>query len=301
MPISVTSQMLNFAVFGYNLLFPNEANIDNFTSNHAIGTLLFKSSDDIDISLYSYISPFIKMSGIDCRYIGNREISEISEDDSWIFEVRDRLLLEWNPMKNEIKYRRWCSEDEFLFWILHTFLPFALEFSKRAYIFHSSGVEIKNRSILFIGESYSGKSTLLDAFVKRGFNMIADDSVGLIKRENKFYTISSYPFRRPYRKLRDIGIFTTQYSDGFYLLDAIFILNRVSSDISISLVSGVHKFKYLSDAIFVKRDISDLDRFKFILNLSQNSTLYILNIPNSIDKIDKVIDNILNHFKYISK
>ena len=49
---------------------------------------------------------------------------------------------------------------------------------------HASAMQVGNEAVLFAGQSDSGKSTLLGAFLRRGYKMLADDITGIMTDGN---------------------------------------------------------------------------------------------------------------------
>jgi hypothetical protein len=50
---------------------------------------------------------------------------------------------------------------------------------------HASGIATEAGAVLFSGPSGIGKSTLVTAFIQRGYRMLADDVIGITTQENK--------------------------------------------------------------------------------------------------------------------
>ena len=62
--------------------------------------------------------------------------------------------------------------------------------------FHASAVETDMGAVLFAGRSGSGKSSLLAAFVDRGYAMLADDVTGVRLDANRPVVLSAFPCMR---------------------------------------------------------------------------------------------------------
>ena len=58
---------------------------------------------------------------------------------------------------------------------------------------HASAVAFADRCVAFVGGEGAGKSTTAAAFAKFGFGIVADDIVGLVEREGRFYVLPAYP------------------------------------------------------------------------------------------------------------
>lgn len=59
---------------------------------------------------------------------------------------------------------------------------------------HASAIVLHEQAVLFVGEAGAGKSTTAAALSKRGHALLADDIVGIIERDGKFFAIPAYPY-----------------------------------------------------------------------------------------------------------
>ena len=285
---------ISCSIFGHNLIFIND-NLTNYISPNSIGDIKFIRVDDFDIAQYGKVYNWIKLSNKDARVALSREPFAPLGDSRWALEVKDTLKLGWSG-DMDILFSYSCSVDELLFWIFHTFLPISLDYSNKMSIFHASAIEVNNKSILFLAPSYGGKSTLADNFVKRGYKLLGDDSIGVCIEKESIYTVSSYPFRRPYRRVRELGIYTDSFLSGFVELDKIFLLKRanIDSDIKISSISNIEAFEALSKALFVTYSRLSKEKMSLIAKLVRENNIYRVSIPWSRDRVDEVIDTIIS-------
>ena len=60
----------------------------------------------------------------------------------------------------------------------------ALLHARQMLVLHASVIETTRGAVLFMGRSGTGKSTLLGAFLQRGYAMLADDKAGIILNED---------------------------------------------------------------------------------------------------------------------
>jgi len=85
------------------------------------------------------------------------------------------------------------SDDDVRIFLLGT--PFgALLHQRNILALHASGIQTERGAVLFMGPPASGKSTLLAAFVQRGYAMLADDVTGIVQNENGgVQALSAFP------------------------------------------------------------------------------------------------------------
>lgn len=76
--------------------------------------------------------------------------------------------------------------------LLDHVLPYLL-FGRDQAALHSSAVVIDGMAVAFLGASGRGKSTLCASLVKRGHQLLADDSVLIRRQDNRAYAVPSYP------------------------------------------------------------------------------------------------------------
>ncbi|PKM94034.1 MAG: hypothetical protein CVU84_11225 [Firmicutes bacterium HGW-Firmicutes-1] len=70
----------------------------------------------------------------------------------------------------------------------------AILFQRGRVPFHGSALSINNIGVIITGESGAGKSTVTNALIKKGYNMVTDDVAALeIDEENKLKIYPSYP------------------------------------------------------------------------------------------------------------
>ena len=58
---------------------------------------------------------------------------------------------------------------------------------------HASAVAFEDRSVAFVGQTGSGKSTTAAAFARQGYGVISDDIVALVEHEGSLHVMPAYP------------------------------------------------------------------------------------------------------------
>jgi hypothetical protein len=59
---------------------------------------------------------------------------------------------------------------------------------------HASAVAFEDRSVAFVGQTGTGKSTTAAAFAQQGYGVISDDIVALEEREGALHVMPAYPY-----------------------------------------------------------------------------------------------------------
>lgn len=233
--------------------------------------------------------------------LSDKPFDNIQKNQTISFIVKDVLVFTSNLNQKEILlYRdKECTDDLVKYWLYHTFFPILLTFENRYYFLHSAGVEIENKPVFFIADSFGGKSTLTDFFIKKGHTMISDDKVATYEKDEKIYSIPSYSYHRPYRKMEDLGILVENFSKENKSICAIFNLVKVDkdSDISINKIIGIEKFKALKYATDIDLPIHKKSRFKALTNIANKTDIYNITIPWDLNRLEEVYQAIIEFIK----
>ena len=286
---------ISHSIFGHNLIFINNPDIKDFISFKSIGDIKFIRVDEFDIAQFGRVYDWTQLSAKDARVAMSRDVFSTEGSSRWALEVRDRVKIGWSGEGDIVYYSYTCSLDELLFWILHTFLPLSLDYSKKMSIFHASGVDLGGKSAIFLAPTHGGKSTLVNAFVERGYSLVGDDSMGIIRQSDTIYTVSSYPFRRPYRRVGELGILTDRYLSGMNRLGAVYLLDRADpgDDIEITQIRGIEAFEQLAKSLFVTYDRLPREKMSLIINIVKETPIYKIKTPWNINRVEKIVESLI--------
>ena len=91
------------------------------------------------------------------------------------FQVRDGSEILIQPKQG-------ISEESIRTFLLSACLSILLH-QRKMFALHVSGIHTEHGAVLFAGNSGMGKSTLVSAFVRRGYKMLSDDMLALIFNE----------------------------------------------------------------------------------------------------------------------
>ena len=242
---------------------------------------------------------YINNQGRDLIFYCEGEFTKTYKEKLWAFEVKGVLIFYWNSGKNILSYipQENFSEELLEYWSLHIILPMFFTIEETYAFIHAGAVEVKGKPILFIAESFGGKSTLTDFFIKKGHTMISDDKVATYEKNGCFLAISSHPHHRPHRKMEDLGFFVKNFSTQVKEIHVIYELERVSSDDNISIVElrGVEKFKSLRYASQMNLSFQKQKRFEYLMRMTEVVKVFKITVPNDLNRLTEVYDAIVKH------
>lgn len=102
-----------------------------------------------------------------------------------IYQIKDDSTI-------NIKYHSSASSEEISLYLLGSCLGIIL-FKKGFFPLHASSIYLPNKgTIFFAGASGAGKSTILNAFLKKGYQMVSDD-ISAFKINNEVSVLPSFP------------------------------------------------------------------------------------------------------------
>ncbi|MDZ7817295.1 MAG: hypothetical protein U5K55_01215 [Aliarcobacter sp.] len=198
----------------------------------------------------------------------------------------------------------------------------ALLHQRKAFPFHASAIVTSKGIILFCGDSGAGKSTTLQAFLKKGYKKISDDTISMFYDENKkqIMCVPSYPQSKIWQNTADIFNHDTnnlrqmhkdfkkfalpthdKFEDKILPLHAIYELNiHEEDDLKIEKISSntdklntiiynTYRYYYL-DKLPQRKNHFDLS-----LKIVKNVDIYKLLRPKDKNSLDEIIKNIENN------
>jgi hypothetical protein len=286
--------------FNHKLVFVHEPQFNSETEELSFETIKVKEDP---LSAFFETAPlksgWLPMSGQMGRYWSLIPFEKADRTFSWGLEIKDVVFLVWDADKREILYRKeeYYASQRLLFWVLHTFLPLVFELERTYRILHVGSVEVEGRPILFSAFSFGGKSTLTDYFLKKGHALLSDDSLGVAKRQNTYYAVSSYPFHRPYRELETLGNTAEKFVITSRPVHAVYTLEKASPEASVAIkeLKGIEKFKAFHYSSFIDFDFMKKERFEFFSKMAQHVPVYRIVVPWELDRLDEVYETIVAH------
>ncbi len=292
-------------IFGHHFDFQNESVLRKEYSTYSnINTLHNKNNiisvtESLTIDEFPLKTDWIELSGQNGRYHTYFPYEESKGIFSWALEIQSVITLVWDSEKQKIIYVKGKSYTarQLQFWIFHTFFPIVLELEHIYRILHVGSVEVENKPILFSARSFGGKSTMIDYFIQKGHTLLSDDSLGIDRQGDKYYTIPSYPFHRPYRKPETLGYSVQNFAIKPKPLHAVYLLEKSepNAKVEISEVKGIDKFKAFHYSTFVDFSFMKQERFEFFMEMSKHVPVYRVTVPWDMERLDKVYDTIVEH------
>ena len=267
-------------------------------------TIEENSNSNLDSKLF-YEMPFFNNQGRDLMFYGDREFSRTKKGQLWAFEVKGVMTFFWysGTLKLEyIKYKNF-TEELLEYWCLHIVLPLFFTVEEIYDFLHAGAVEVDGSPILFIAESFGGKSTMTDFFMKQGHTMVSDDKVATYKKKGQFFSVPSHPYHRPYRKMEDLGFFVKNFATEPKPILAVYELEKRDENtvIVITELKGIEKFKSLRYASETNLYFQKQKRFDYLMQMANMTQVFKVDVPWDIKRLEEVYETIVMHSKSIKK
>ena len=248
-----------------------------------------------------YESSFFNNQGRDISLWTDTEFSRMFEGQFWAFEVKGVVTFFWYSGTLNVEYIKHYNFTETLleYWCLHIVLPLFFTIEEIFDFLHAGAVEVDGKPILFTAESFGGKSTMTDFFMKQGHTMISDDKVAAYEENGQIFSVPSHPHHRPYRKTEDLGFFVENFVSEPKSIHTVYELEKAdeNADVQIIEIRGFEKFKSLRyaseiDIFFLKKK-----RFIFLTNMAKNVYMFKVKVPWDMKKLKNVYNAIVQHSK----
>ena len=281
--------------------FESTLEIDKTTSGSYSDIITIKKSMILNLSnsLDNPITFYNNQGRTLCLY--TETFTRTKPTQQWIFDVEGVVTFSWYSGEMIIEY---LPKENFTsklleYWTLHILLPIFLTIEEHCYFLHAGAVEIDDSAVLFVAESFGGKSTITDFFIKQGHAMVSDDKVAILEEDGKFLAVPSHPHHRPYRNMEDLGIYVENMADSPKPISNIYTLHRVASEAPISIreLHGIEKFKSLRFSTEINLSFLKSQRLKDLGHVAENIPVYKVSVPWDLERLDEVYTAILNHIR----
>ena len=228
-----------------------------------------------------------------------RKFSPTQKGQLWAFEVEDVVSFLWESGTKTLSYmpHKKFTERLLEYWSLHIVIPIYFTVEETYDFLHAGAIEVNEKPILFVAESFGGKSTMTDFFLKQGHALVSDDKVATYEKNEVFFSVPSIPFHRPYRKMEDLGYFVENVASNPKPIHAIYELVKsdAKTDIVISELSGIEKFKSLRYSSEINLSFLKVKRFTFLSRLAKVVPVYKVIVPWDMERLDEVYAAIVTH------
>lgn len=241
---------------------------------------------------------------------GSRELHIVYHEDHISIQIESIFRFEFWVSSERIlcDVLEGTPEDLIRYWCLQQIIPLFLFFSGSTDFLHGMAVGSYSRTddadpfapsscMGFIGQSYAGKSTLLNYFLSRGHVLVTDDYLAMSRLD---YTQVSpaIPFYRPYRALEDLGLLAERYSPNPTKLKQIYLIQPVSSnaDVRVDWLMGAEALTSLLPHLPYKTEsgsistLFDEDRFRKLADMMRKVPFGRLHVPRSLDRLPEVYE-----------
>lgn len=257
----------------------------------------YKSSKEIDV--FKHKIDFGKVQGRKIILSSNNIFDQNECCSLFTLHIDNVVTFLWENKSKTIMVYLSSNTDEHLFkyYVLHTFSLFYFTIEEKYHFLHAGSVDIENNAILFVADSFGGKSTLTDYFIKRGHILISDDKVVVKEMNGQFYAIPSFPYHRPYRKIEDLGLCVKDFPLEVKHIHAIYELLKSRGDASIEIIEleGIEKFIALRYASELNLSHLKDKRFEYLMKIAEKIPVYRVVIPWNLKRLPEVYDAIVRH------
>ena len=262
--------------------------------------IILKIGENVsDLQALTYEMAFHQNQGREILLRSDYPMVNRMDIQHWAFCVNDVVTFFWRSGENVITcfQRSLWTQELCLYWLLHTLLPLYFTIEETYYIFHAGAVEIESKPILFTADSYGGKSTLTDFFLKQGHALVSDDKVATYEQGGTIYAIPSYPFHRPYREVEDLGYAARNFAKSPRPIHVIYKLEpaEVDADICINEQQGIEKFKSLRCSSEINLCFMKKKRFAYLAQMASRVPLFSISVPRKMERLPEVYERIRNH------
>jgi len=250
---------------------------------------------------FSFELQFYNNQGRELSLYTDREFTNTEEGQLWAFEVKDVVTIFWYSGTLALEYIKqdYFTEELLKYWCIHIILPLFFTVEETYDFLHAGAVEVEGNPILFIAESYGGKSTLTDFFLKQGHTMISDDKVATVEKNRQIFAIPSYPRHRPYRKMEDLGYIVKNFAHIPKPIHTIYELEKADKDAEINIkeLQDIEKFKSLHHASILNLFFLKAKRFIFLTQMANRIPMYRVSVPWNLERLREVYNRIVEHTK----
>ena len=286
--------------FNFNIYFQDEPSLDDGVYDPNKKNIFIVKAKNINtFTNLAVKSEYLPMSTREACYAAQQPYSECKVGCQWGVDVKGIVSLVWRCGERTIEYvaQKEYTPELLEFWVLHTIIPMMISLDETYNILHVGAVEVKGEPIIFSAESFGGKSTLTDYFIKQGHTLLSDDTLGVFEEEGRFMAVASYPFHRPYREAESLGYKVTDVMKEPKPLKAVYLLEKAEpdADVIIEEVKGVVKYKAFHFSTFINFDFMKEKRFKALSEMANTITVYKITVPWDMKRLPEVYKQIVEN------
>jgi hypothetical protein len=225
------------------------------------------------------------------------------KSSQWAFVVKECVTFICDTEKKSIAYieGEQYSQKLMEYWLIHIVLPLFWTLEGSYYFLHTGSVVVDGKAVLFMGDSYAGKSTMTDFFLQQNHTLLSDDKLATFydEKSKSFQVHASHPYHRPYRAKEDLGKKAENFEESSFPIGRLYWLQPVDAtqDVEITELKGIKKFERLRYSTEMDISLDAKERFRYITKFANHEPLYEVKVPNDLSKLPKVYDKIMEHIK----
>jgi len=246
-----------------------------------------------------YKRSFFNNQGRDVALYTDRPFARTAAGQPWLFDVEGVVTFRWVSGGDTVCYvpGEAFTPELLRYWTLHTLLPLFFTVEETYDFLHAGAVLLGAGPVLFTAESFGGKSTMTDFFIRKGHAMLSDDKVAVQEEAGDFLAVPSYPYHRPYRKMEDLGRFVANTAQSPARIHAVYELERAAPDaeITIAPLGGVEKFTSLRFSSEINLSFLKPERFRLLSAVANRVPLYRVAVPWDLERLEAVYEAICRH------
>ena len=250
-------------------------------------------------SKLDFIASFQTAPGKTHTLYGNHGENESGGSQLWSFEVDGIVRFYWRGGSGTIEYQvsRHATLPQICYWVIHMLLPLYVTLEGLYEVIHASAVVIGENATLFTAPSHGGKSSLANAFVRSGCELIADDCVPIEIKPDGCFVEPSHPNCRPYRKNNCLGDPVENFASTAIRIGAIYQvqLQDTGDDISFTELGAHEKLACLLSGAYISYGLTSSRRLTALADLADLVTMFSVRLPRRAGRIEECRNAILSH------
>lgn len=248
---------------------------------------------------YTYSLQFYNNQDRELTLTSDNSFETLQKNQNFNFIVHEVVEFSWNFQDQIIYYtlHEKGSMELLRYWLYHTLLPAYFSLRDKIYILHVGAVSYKNTSLVFMANSFGGKSTLTNYFLEKGHKLITDDKLITYKKEDDYLAVPSFPYHRPYRENETLGKYIENFESKELAIKTIYLLKKVekSEEIILSTLTGIEKIKHLRFCTEIDFSFQFQQNMAYLFEFSKKVQLIQITIPWDLQRLPEVYDTIINH------
>lgn len=188
------------------------------------------------------------------------------------------------------------SREKLPFWLIHAGLPLHAALTLDGLWLHAAAVELEGRTVVITGPSQAGKSTLVEALVARGCNLVSDDKLRLLVSEREVLAVPSHPRNRASRARQELGR-AQPFAARELTVTCILCLQRsaIASMPMISDITGVEAFRETHANRLFGFLPPARQELQIQAKLLNSVRVGRLTIPDDMSRLTEAVDAIVSH------